>query len=94
MNSEKMLRKVIDVSSLFSVDVILSICFPPLEILFTRLLSTRYPFLLYCHLLFSVLSGAPNGCVPQNICFSGKFLLAGRFGKIICPCRKVLLGNR
>ena len=26
-------------------------------------------------------SGAPNGSVPQNICSSGKFLLAGRFGK-------------
>ena len=88
MNSQKMLRKVTNVSSVFSVDVILSICFPPLEILFTRLLSTRY------HLPFSLLSVAPNGCVPQNICSSGKFLLAGRFEKIICPCRRVLLGNR
>ena len=26
-------------------------------------------------------TGAPNGSVPQNICSSGKFLLAGRFGK-------------
>ena len=26
-------------------------------------------------------SGAPNGPVPQNICSTGKFLLAGRFGK-------------
>ena len=26
-------------------------------------------------------SGAPNGSVPQNICSSGKFLLAGRFGQ-------------
>ena len=34
------------------------------------------------------MSGAPNGSVPQNICSSGKFLLAGRFG------RRVLLGNR
>ena len=29
----------------------------------------------------SVNSGAPNGSVPQNICSSGQFLLAGRFGK-------------
>ena len=94
MNSQKMLRKVTNVSSVFNVDVILSICFPPLEILFTRLLSTRYPFLLHCHLPFSLLSGELNGCVPQNICSSGKFLLAGRFEKIICPCRKVFLGNR
>ena len=70
MNSQKMLRKVTDVSSVFSVDVILSICFPLLEILFTRLLTTRYPFLLHCHLPFSLLSGAPTGCVPQNICSS------------------------
>ena len=26
-------------------------------------------------------SGAPNGSVPQNICSSCKFLLAGRFGQ-------------
>ena len=26
-------------------------------------------------------AGAPNGSVPQNICSSGKFLLAGRFGQ-------------
>ena len=26
-------------------------------------------------------SGAPNGSVSQIICSSGKFLLAGRFGK-------------
>ena len=31
----------------------------------------------------SVNSGEPNGSVPQNICSSGQFLLAGRFGKNI-----------
>ena len=30
------------------------------------------------HYLFS---GAPNGSAPQNICYSSKFLLAGRFGR-------------
>ena len=29
----------------------------------------------------SVNSGAPSGSVPQNICSSGQFSLAGRFGK-------------
>ena len=28
-----------------------------------------------------VFTVAPNGFVPQNICSSGNFLLAGRFGK-------------
>ena len=27
-------------------------------------------------------SGAPNGSVPQNICFSGQVFLAGKFGEI------------
>jgi len=31
--------------------------------------------------LHSDTQGAPNRSVPQNICSSGKFLLAGRFGK-------------
>ena len=30
------------------------------------------------------LSGAPNGSFPQNICSSGKSLLAGRFGNNMC----------
>ena len=30
-------------------------------------------------------SGASNGPVPQNICSSGKFLLAWGFWKMICP---------
>ena len=29
------------------------------------------------NLLLFELTGAPNGSVPQNICSSGKFLLAG-----------------
>ena len=32
-------------------------------------------------MVFYEVSGAPNGSVPQNICSSGKFLLAGRFGQ-------------
>ena len=39
-------------------------------------------------------TGAPNGSVPQNICSSCKFLLAGRCGEIIVLGRKVLLGKR
>ena len=39
-------------------------------------------------------AGAPNGSVPQNICSSCKFLLAGRCGEIIVLGRKVLLGKR
>ena len=41
----------------------------------------------------SVNSGAPNGSVPQNICSSGQFLLAGRFGKNNMSLEVVLLGN-
>ena len=46
-------------------------------------------------------SGAPNGSVPQNICSSGTFLLAGRLWEAlgdveekIVVGRKVLLGKR
>ena len=31
---------------------------------------------------------APNGPAPLKICSSGNFLLAGRFGKIICPWKE------
>ena len=34
-------------------------------------------------------AGAPNGCVPQNICSSGKFLLAGR-----CPWKERVAGQK
>ena len=50
--------------------------------------------LLKCrHQLRHQCSGAPNGSVPQNICSSGKFLLAGRFGKIICPWKESVVGK-
>ena len=39
-------------------------------------------------------SGAPNEPVPQNICSSGQFLLAGRFGKNCISLEGMLLGNR
>ena len=34
---------------------------------------------------FGGVSGAPNGSVPQNICSSGTFLLAGRCGRNNSP---------
>ena len=41
----------------------------------------------------SVNSGAPNGSVPQNICSSGQYLLAGRFEKNNMSLEVELLGN-
>ena len=43
------------------------------EVLLLSLQSNLYITALY--------SGTPNGSVPQNICSSGNFSLAGRFGK-------------
>ena len=45
-------------------------------------------------------TGAPNGSVPQNICSSGTFLLAGRCGrnkspwKESVPRKKIIQGVR
>ena len=33
-------------------------------------------------------AGAPNGSVPQNICSSGTFLLAGRCGRNNSPWKE------
>ena len=35
-----------------------------------------------------MVSGAPNGSVPQNICSSGTFLLAGRCGRNNSPWKE------
>jgi len=41
------------------------------------------------------ISGAANGSVPENICSSGKFLLAGRCGKkIICPWKAIVVSKK
>ena len=39
-------------------------------------------------------SGAPNGSVPQNICSSGTFLLAGRCGRNNSPWKESVVGKR
>ena len=39
-------------------------------------------------------SGAPNGSVPQNICFSGTFLLAGRCGRNNSPWKESVAGKK
>ena len=38
-------------------------------------------------------SGAPNGSVPQNICSSCKFLLAGRCGRNNSPWTESVAGK-
>ena len=38
--------------------------------------------------------GAPNGSVPQNICSSCKFLLAGRYGRNNSPWKKSVAGKK
>ena len=44
-------------------------------------------------MVYEVKAGAPNGSVPQNICSSGKFLLAGRFGKIKMSLEESVAGK-
>ena len=39
------------------------------------------------------ISGAPNGSVPQNICSSGTFLLAGRCGRNNSPWKESAAGK-
>ena len=41
-----------------------------------------------------LLSGAPNGSVPQNICCSGTFLLAGRCGRNNSPWKESVAGKK
>ena len=40
------------------------------------------------------LSGAPNGSVPQNICSSGTFLLAGRCERNNSPWKESVAGKK
>ena len=42
----------------------------------------------------SLLTGAPNGSVPQNICSSCKFLLAGRCGRNNSPWKESVAGKK
>ena len=42
----------------------------------------------------TVISGAPNGSVPQNICSSGTFLLAGRCGRSNSPWKESVAGKK
>ena len=39
-------------------------------------------------------SGAPNGSVPQNICSSCQFLLAGRCGRNNSPWKESVVGKK
>ena len=41
-----------------------------------------------------MISGAPNGSVPQNICSSCKFLLAGRCGRNNSPWKESVAGKK
>ena len=43
---------------------------------------------------FSVSTGAPNGSVPQNICSSGTFLLAGRCERNNSPWKESVAGKK
>ena len=42
----------------------------------------------------TVYTGAPNGSVPQNICSSGTFLLAGRCGRNNSPWKESVAGKK
>ena len=42
----------------------------------------------------SLSAGAPNGSVPQNICSSCKFLLAGRCGRNNSPWKESVAGKK
>ena len=41
-----------------------------------------------------MLTGAPNGSVPQTICSSGTFLLAGRCGRNNSPWKERVAGKK
>ena len=55
----------------------------------TREIETRF----LNHLKIE-LAGAPNGSVPQNICSSGTFLLAGRCGRNNSPWKESVAGKK
>ena len=44
--------------------------------------------------VFHAPTGAPNGSVPQNICSSCKFLLAGRCGRNNSPLKESVAGKK
>ena len=44
--------------------------------------------------LVHLVTGAPNGSVPQNICSSCKFLLAGRCGRNNSPWKESVAGKK
>ena len=62
--------------------------------------ETLYHFLYLCPFSvdfwrdFEAFSGAPNGSVPQNICSSGTFLLAGRCGRNNSPWKESVAGKK
>ena len=43
---------------------------------------------------FSLRAGAPNGSVPQSICSSGTFLLAGRCERNNSPWKESVAGKK
>ena len=53
-------------------------------------LSSFYQLIFYSEKF----SGAPNGSVPQNICSSGTFLLAGRCGRNNSPWKESVAGKK
>ena len=59
-------------------------------------LSTNVPlnFVTPKWIKFCLSPGAPNGSVPQNICSSGTFLLAGRCGRNNSPWKESVAGKK
>ena len=47
-----------------------------------------------CPLTCQQFAGAPDGSVPQNVCSSGTFLLAGRCGRNNSPWKESVAGKK
>ena len=60
------------------------------SVLLTGSSYRNWPFSIRC----GRYSGAPNGSVPQNICSSCKFLLAGRCGRNNSPWKESVAGKK
>ena len=53
------------------------------------IIAVNFPYILHINTGYDGHSpGAPNGSVPQNICSSCKFLLAGRCGRNNSPWKE------
>ena len=63
-------------------------------ILYIKAKEDQLAFLITSALDISQGTGAPNGSVPQNICSSGTFLLAGRCGRNNSPWKESVVGKK